>query len=123
MIEITKYVADDGTEFEDKSKCITYENNLRLISHKNDFTLFDANKYPLFLENVKSEEIFYIVVKHPCGAIALGNWFKKCDDINPFEFTEEEDCLGTWAYSNSTGWIKLEDEIQRYTSIIAELNK
>lgn len=123
MIEITKYVADDGTEFEDKSKCLSYENNLRLISYKNDFALFDENKCPLFLENVKSEEIFYVVVKHPCGAIVLGDWFEKCGDINPFWFTDDEDSIGTWAYTDSTGWIKLEDEIQKYTSIIAELNK
>lgn len=123
MIEITKYVADDGTEFESESECSSYENKLLFTSHKNDFVLFDENKCLSSLEYIESEDIFYIIIKHPCGAVALGDWFEKCGDVNPFEFTEKENCVGTWAYVDLIGWVKLEDEIQKYTSIIAELNK
>lgn len=123
MREITKYVANDGTEFEDETKCMIYENNLSLIPHKNDFALFDENKYPSSLEDIEAEDVYYVVVKNPRGAMVLGDWFEKCGDINPFLFTDDKDCIGTWAYTDSTGWIKLEDAIQKYTSIITELNK
>ena len=123
MIEITKYVADDGTEFEDEFECMDYESKLSLTYHKNDFILFDDDKCPLSLEDIKSEDVYYIVIKHPCGAVVLGKWFERCGDVNPFEFTAEKNYVGTWAYTDSMGWIQLENEVQRYISTIAELNK
>jgi hypothetical protein len=123
MIEITKYVADDGTEFEDRFECTNYENKLSLNRHRDEFALFDENICPLSLEDVETEDIYYIVVRHPCGAIALGKWLTAEGDVNPFEFYETEKTVGTWAFTDSMGWIKLEDEVHRYVGLIAELNK
>ena len=124
MNEVIKYIADDGTEFEDRWDCINYEKRLLLNYHRDEFALFDENSCPLSLEDVETEEVYYIIVKHPRGAITLGKWFETEGDVNPFEFTEVEKTVGTWAYTDSErGWIKLEDEIHRYVTLIAELNK
>lgn len=124
MKEILKYIADDGTEFDDRLECANYENKLSLNRHRDEFALFDNEMYPLSLEDVDTGDVFYIIVRHPCGAIALGEWFEAEGDINPFEFYEVEKTVGTWAYTDSeSGWVKLEDEIHKYVNKIAELNK
>lgn len=124
MKEVLIYVADDGREFEDRFDCENYENRLSLNRHRDEFALFGEDMSPLSLEDVETEDVYYIIIRHPCGAIALGNWLRAEGDVNPFEFVEAEKTVGTWSYVNfDLGWIKLEDEIHKHLNTIAELNK
>ena len=41
MKEVTYWIAEDGTEFEDKCECEQYERQMILKEHKNDFVFYN----------------------------------------------------------------------------------
>jgi hypothetical protein len=52
MQEVIKYVADDGTEFEDEDECLDYERKTLLADFSNKgLRAFDCNKKELPVEN------------------------------------------------------------------------
>ena len=52
MQEVIKYVADDGTEFEDEAECFDYERGMLLTNFSNrGLRAFDGNKRELPVEN------------------------------------------------------------------------
>ena len=123
MKEVTKYIADDGTEFNTEWECLRYEDKWKLSCYYNDFKLFDEGKFHLFFENAEPCEVYYITVKNPCAVEALSKWFDNCGELNPFEFIEPKEAVGTWVYTDSDrGWIKIENEIAKLEETIAELN-
>ena len=47
MTEVTKYIADDGTEFNDPDACIEYELKNRIDDLGADLEFYDDNKKPI----------------------------------------------------------------------------
>ena len=43
MVEVTYWIADDGTQFEDKDQCAQYENGLMWQKVKNDIEMWDSD--------------------------------------------------------------------------------
>lgn len=52
MKEVTKYVADDGKEFDYEEECIEYERNQRIIGTKIIFLDRNDKQIPVSQENV-----------------------------------------------------------------------
>lgn len=62
MKEIIKYIADDGTIFEDEDECFEYELNLKIANLKNRIRLFDDKKTELPLSADSLESYYYIAI-------------------------------------------------------------
>lgn len=120
MKEITKYVADDGTIFEDEDECYEYELKLKITNLKDRVRLFDntLTELPLTAENF--EDYYYIAI-HDTTAIAE---IKAICDDNPNIYhpwfpmrggCKEEQGLYMYNESNET-WYNLytiKEEIQK----------
>ena len=129
MKEVTYWIAEDGTEFEDKCECEQYERQMILKEHKNDFVFYDFYQKPIPIEQATPDDICYILIKTPEAAECICDWFKKDDYYAPFETTIFEQAVGLWFfgecenYGNSGCWYKVEDEIERLQSLRNELVK
>jgi hypothetical protein len=121
MQEVIKYVADDGTEFEDECECLDYERGQLLTDFSNrGLRAFDKNKKELSVENytevgsLLDDSRFFIIpnaVKDDFGeAVRDDNWnsnLPDCiedseDDENLFYWDEDEDCWKNYKYELET---------------------
>jgi hypothetical protein len=62
MKEITRYVADDGTIFEDEDECYEYELKLKIANLKDRVRLFDDTMTELPLTADSLEYYYYIAI-------------------------------------------------------------
>jgi hypothetical protein len=126
MQEICYYVADDGKKFDDRWDCIEYERRKVLETHKDEFQFFDYRKQPIPIEEATTENVTYIIVKSDKCVEAIGNWFDNDGCRDPFEGVYCE-CVGTWVYGDAIDrgdeWLKLELEIEKLQTLIAEVNQ
>lgn len=120
MQEVIKYVADDGTEFDDEAECLDYEKGmlLAIFSHRG-LRAFDGNKKELPVENytevgsLLDDSWFFIIpnaVKDDFSEAVREDWhsdFYYCindseDDENLFYWDEDEDCWKNYKYELAT---------------------
>lgn len=117
MQEVIKYVADDGTEFDDEAECFDYEKGMLFanFSHRG-LRAFDHNKKELLIEeytevgSLLDDSWFFIIpnkVKDEFAeAIQEEDWhsdFYYCindskDDENLFYWDEDNDCWNNYKY-------------------------
>lgn len=72
MTEITKWVADDGEEFEDYDECREYEIGLKLDWHKNAIHLWDYRRNPIALDDESDyERAFFLLIENKSAFDAL----------------------------------------------------
>lgn len=117
MQEVIKYVADDGTEFEDEDECLDYERKTLLANFSyRGLRAFDCNKKELPVENytdigsLLDDSWFFIIpnaVKDEFAeAIREEDWHSEFyyyindskDDENLFYWDEDEDCWKNYKY-------------------------
>jgi hypothetical protein len=126
MKEICYYLADDGKKFDDRWECIEYERRVNLEKHKDEFQFFDYHKKPIPIEEATTEDVMFIVVKSDNCAEVIGDWFNSDGCEDPFDGVYCE-CVGTWVYGDiidkGDEWFKLELEIEKMQTLIAEVNK
>lgn len=126
MKEIHYYLADDGKKFDDRWECFEYEKRKAIKAHKDEFQFLDYNKEPIPIEEATGENIIYIIVKSDNCAEAISDWFncEGCEDPFCGEYSE---CVGTWVYGEtidrSDEWLKLELEIEKLQTLLAEVNQ
>ena len=127
MIEIRFWQADDGTKFDEEYDCIRYERKKKLEDYKDDFVLYDYNKCLIPPEETDTEKICIIVVKTPAAAEYISEWFESDGCYSPFDGCEFGHEVGTWVYGELVEmggeWIKLEAEIERLQTLLAEVNQ
>lgn len=63
MIEVRKYIADDGTEFDNEYDCLDYEKRLNSSKYDNKIVALDYNKKREPLFNVGNHVYLYIADK------------------------------------------------------------
>ena len=121
MQEVIKYVADDGTEFEDEDECLDYERKTLLANFSyRGLRAFDCNKKELPVENytevgsLLDDSWFFIIpnaVKDEFSeAVRDEYWhspFSDCiddskDDENLFYWDEGKDCWKNYKYELAT---------------------
>lgn len=126
MKEICYYLADDGKRFDDRWECIEYERRKALEAHKDEFQFLNYRKEPIPIEEATTANVMYIIVKFNSCAEAIGDWFDSDGCGNPFEEVYCE-CVGTWVYGEvidrGDEWLKLELEIEKLQTLIAEVNQ
>ena len=126
MQEICYYLADDGKKFDNRWGCIEYERRKALVAHKDEFQFFNYRKEPIPVEEATTEDVTYIVVKSESCTEAIGDWFNNDGCADPFDGVYCE-CVGTWVYGEvidrDDEWFKLELEIEKLQTLIAEVNK
>ena len=127
MKEIYYCVAEDGKRFDDRDDCITYERQLNLKKHKDEFVFLDYRKDVIPIKEATIAEVMYIIVKNAKCTEAIGEWFESDSCQNPFDrFYDEVE--GTWVYGGiinegSDEWLKLELEIEKLQTLMKELDK
>ena len=121
MQEVIKYVADDGTEFEDEAECFDYERKILLTNFSNrGLKVYDYDKRELPIENYQRIEDFFddswfiIIpneVKDELAEIIRDNYqfdpFLYCildskDDENFFYWDEDADLWKNYKYELAT---------------------
>lgn len=126
MKEVCYYVADDGKKFDDRWDCIAYERRTNLEKHKDDFVFLNYHKEPISIKEATTENVVYIVVKSESCAKVIGDWFSDDGCEDPFDGVYCE-CVGTWVYGDAIDrgdeWLKLELEIEKLQTLIAEVNQ
>ena len=120
MIEIIKYVADDGTEFDDEYDCREYEWQ-QSFDRTIQFTLLDGRHRKLDpVETSSYEDAFFIFIPNETAYYQLrrawdGDWVDAC---SPDFLWENEPKMGLWAYdeaiSHDDGWYHVGDFIQSF---------
>jgi len=96
---ITKYIADDGTEFNSKDECIRHEEK----EHRNFAEMFRGMKY-LY---AKSEEVF------PLGEADYGFLFVNIRNI------DEAGRFAKWAWACSSAQVNLDVNIMVGETMVA----
>lgn len=117
MQEAIKYIADDGTEFEDEAECLDYERGQSLVDFSNrGLRAFNGNKKELPVENytdigsLLDDSCFFIIPNRVKDEFAEAireedwhNFFIYCienseDDENLFYWDDQEDCWKNYKY-------------------------
>ena len=126
MKEIRYWVAEDGKKFEDKYECLDYEQQKMFGEVREEFVFLNHRKIPIAIENARTEDVDYIIIKTDRAAEVIGQWFEDNCCVNPFDRVYEN-CIGTWVYGDifdkDDEWIKLELVIEQLQTLIKELNK
>ena len=111
MTKKTIYIANDGTEFENKKECREYENRYKLLSNSPEVMFFDEDLEPLAKYSIKDDDDFWynlFIRSHyinipsvECFDLLqeaynefLGEPFTSCD------FTDSDNKIGLWKYNN-----------------------
>ena len=126
MKEVRYWLAEDNTMFDDEYDCIRYERKKKLENCKDDFIFYDEQKNIIFPEDAtNAEEVSIVVIKTPDAAKYVGDWFNSDGCEDPFDGVYCE-CVGTWVYGDvidrGDEWLKLELEIEKLQTLIAEVN-
>ncbi len=100
MTEITKYLADDGTEFEDKDECLDYERKQKLGDLKG-LKFYDSDFNELTIDQAEN-----------CEQLISDAYYIKCTDGNDLdnfkEVLDEEYC--GWSGFDCAGWRNVDRE-------------
>ena len=127
MIEIRFWQAEDGTKFDDEYECIEYERKTSLKHHKDDFIFLDHYKEVIPIEEAKTDNVCYIIVKHRRCAPDIGSWFEADGCLDPFDGIYNKTVEGTWVWGEmielDDQWVQLESEIEKLQTLIEKLNK
>lgn len=121
MQEVIKYVADDGTEFEDEDECLDYERKTLLVNFSyRGLRAFDCNKKELPVENYTEvgsllDDSWFLIIPNIvkddfAEAMRDEDWhsdFYCCindseDDENLFYWDDEQDCWKNYKYELAT---------------------
>lgn len=129
MTEVTKYIADDGKEFDDKYDCLEYEFEQNVKDGK--WTLLDNKSRILDNAECRSyEDCWYIFL--PTGNVAealMNAWDEDMIGCYTPRFLREHDFKpGLWAWDESEDdWYHVGDRINKYQEladrVMAEINK
>lgn len=112
MIEVIKYIADDGTEFEDEQECVEYEFSCNTERLEGRVWLFDSRQNPLDIRNYDSyEAAYYIFLADDKASDTLeGLWPEFCCDY-PLEMRDAK--KGLWSFDEDYGnWYHMGDRIR-----------
>ena len=127
MKEVLYYVADDGTRFDDRWDCLQYERRTILNEWKDDFVFLNRNKEIIPIEEARTEDVFYIIIKHRRCAPAIGGWFEEDGCLDPFDGMYDKTVEGTWVWGEiidkDEEYYLVEFEIEKLKTLIAEINK
>lgn len=115
MYEVTKYVADDGKEFEDEEECLEYEQLQKLASIDRQFLMLDARFNKVENPVRDFDEVVYIYVWTDEAA-------KKLHEVLGREWPDPWDyyhtTAGVWFMCEERDrWILVDEERERIRSI------
>ena len=110
MQEVTRYIADDGTEFEYEDDCMAYEWGMK--TEGTDYTLLGRNYEVLSnVESVSYEDCYYIFLPSEKSAQQIIDaWDYEVIGMEAPRFLwgryyNDMPDLGLWAYDETTeGW-------------------
>ena len=127
MIEIIKYVADDGTEFDDEYDCREYEWQ-QSFDRTIQFVLLDGRRRRLDpIETSSYEDVWFIFIPNETAYHQLrrawdGNWIDAC---SPNFLWDNIPKFGLWAYdegiNRDDGWYHVGDYIQSFQTMADEV--
>ena len=108
-----RYVADDGTEFDNEKECLEYESHINDI--KKCFVLYGEklNK----LTNDSSESVYYLHILEKPVEVATYLY----DEYGLGFNIEAVDRIGIYYYDDNGLWKYVDDVIKDYTNRINEL--
>ncbi len=114
------FIADDGTEFDNKAECLEYEFD-KGIQYAGQIFLYDENFNPVSPFRVSPDYVYYANIL----TLEASEWFEKwCDDYGSTSPWEEhtskesvENRTGLFIYDADKEWICFETEMKRLRAI------
>ena len=112
MTEIIKYIADDGTEFDDEQECVEYEFSCNAESMEGRVWLFDSRQRPLDLREYGSyEDAYYIFLADDNAYETLENLWPDFCCYFPRDLRGAK--KGLWAFEEDFDhWYHMGDRIR-----------
>lgn len=108
-----RYVADDGTEFDNEKECLEYEEHINDI--KKCFVLYGEKLNKLIDDS--SESVYYLHILEKPVEVATYLY----DEYGLGFNTEAVDRIGIYYYDSNGLWKYVDDMIKDYTNRINEL--
>lgn len=121
MKKITMFMADDGKIFKTEKECINYENNLYIVSTKNDIVLFNMDKeiIPVYeltdiIDNIIFNATYMLIKSTKCIYFLHKEISKKKIDTNYIDnFCRTVDKIGLYIFYNGN-WQSMENYLYLY---------
>lgn len=120
MEKIVKYVAFDGTEFDDEDECLDYELETEAKEYIEHFALYDHNRKPIkfYADDQVLEHTNYIVVKSEKAVSFLDDWMIDYGCYSTIgkaaDLAGIENRVGLWMWSEvEETWVHWETEIAK----------
>lgn len=115
MYEVTKYIADDGMEFEDEEECLEYEQRMALSCIKGQFLMLNDEFKEVENPICNFDEVTYIYVKTDYAAEKLHEVLTKEWNV-PWDYDPKT--AGVWFKCDERDrWIHLDEERKRVKDI------
>lgn len=116
MKEITKFIADDGTEFDNEYECVEYENKQLLKNYQNQIlVLNDDRKQITDFYNYDGNDFYYLYFKGEGAYLAFKQKFEDAHMSMPWNnnaysyVVELEDAINVlWYWGEDDTWHTIE---------------
>lgn len=112
MTEVIKYIADDGTEFEDEQECVEYEFSCEAEKLEGRVWLFSSRQIPLDIQDYSSyEDAYYIFLADDQASCTLEALWPDFCCYFPRNLRDAK--KGLWAYDEDyDSWYHMGDRIR-----------
>lgn len=112
MTEVIKYIADDGTEFDDEQECVEYEFSCEAEKLEGRVWLFDYRHNPMDIRDYGSyEDCHYIFLADDRASDALADLWPDFCCYYPRDLRNAK--KGLWAYEEDHDtWYHMGDRIR-----------
>lgn len=119
MYKEIKFVAFDGTKFDDEEECIVYEaeKKLKPFTDTKQLQFFDEDKNPLSVtDEYFNDKIVYLVATTYEAASMFEEVSNIIDLSTPFDrYGRYKISMGSWCYDN--GWVSYEDMRKKFIDV------
>ena len=120
MEKIVKYVAFDGTEFDDEDECVDYELETKAKEYTEYFALYDHDRKPIKFsaDDRVLDHTTYIIVKDEKAISFLDDWMNYYGCLRTIgKSTDRENivnCVGLWMWDDKEDvWVHWETEMSK----------
>lgn len=132
MTKKTIYIANDGTEFENKKECEQHENRYKALLDNPEVIFFDENLEPL-IKHIIDEDSWYDLFNKSCyinipSVECFDLLLEAYDEFWGLQFTDcdvtNNNMIGLWGYNDTkTCWENLIEIKAKIDKVVEQANE